>query len=56
MTMDKVPLEALEEAYDSLPDRRSLYAQALAELIEERRAQIGATGTAGEQGTEAPND
>ncbi len=31
-------LADLEAAYDSLPDRRSLYGQALAEIIRERRA------------------
>ncbi|MGH8787925.1 MAG: hypothetical protein ACREYA_22945 [Cupriavidus necator] len=30
-------LEQLQDAYDSLPNRRSLYAQALAEIIRERQ-------------------
>jgi hypothetical protein len=36
---DRASLEELEDAYESLADRRSAFGRALAELIEERRRQ-----------------
>lgn len=52
--MGAATLEDLEAAYDSLPDKRSVYAQALAEVIAQRRAQLAPDRE--EPGTEAASD
>lgn len=38
MSLRDIPLVELEDALESLPDKRSVYAKALAEIIAERRA------------------